>query len=330
MLRSYNIIMEEHFSKPEFNDFPVSLHLGMIKDSVRMELFSRAIKSQVSNNDLVIDIGSGTGILSFFASEAGAAKVLGIELSCLAEYASEVKKINLPHAEIEFVQSDVLDLKPLDKKFDVAICELFGSFGIDESVIPIINHVRDNLLIEEGKLLPETLELFVAPVQCTQVYRDLANWEPKQCGLDFSPIQELAYNAVYHLSGDALDFLSEPQQLIDIDFYTIKNLPKSMTAEFEFDRDSVVHGIAGWFRSRLAPGIVLDTSPKQENTHWGQLFFPIGDPLRVQKGGTMEFVFREHHKEKLCYWNWSGKIKPKPGNSKVHEFSFNAIRDFGR
>ena len=47
-------------------------HLSMPHDRARMESFRRAIDASVQPGDVVVDIGCGSGVLSFMACEAGA------------------------------------------------------------------------------------------------------------------------------------------------------------------------------------------------------------------------------------------------------------------
>ena len=41
----------------------------------------------------VLDVGCGTGILSMFAAKAGAAKVIGVDMSSIVEYARKIVKV---------------------------------------------------------------------------------------------------------------------------------------------------------------------------------------------------------------------------------------------
>ena len=43
---------------------------------------------------IVLDVGWGTGILSMFAAEAGAAKVIGVDMSAMAEQAKNIVEEN--------------------------------------------------------------------------------------------------------------------------------------------------------------------------------------------------------------------------------------------
>src|SRR5215218_4397247 len=47
-------------------------HLSMLHDAARMDSFRRAIDASVQPGDVVVDIGCGSGVLSFMACEAGA------------------------------------------------------------------------------------------------------------------------------------------------------------------------------------------------------------------------------------------------------------------
>ena len=57
------------------------IHEEMLKDKVRTGAYQKAIleNSELFKDKIVLDIGSGTGILSFFAAQAGAKHVYGIE-----------------------------------------------------------------------------------------------------------------------------------------------------------------------------------------------------------------------------------------------------------
>lgn len=62
----------------------------MLADKVRMEIYEKCIKQAV-NGEVVIDVGSGTGVLSIMAARAGARRVFGIEKSRM--YMKSIKDI---------------------------------------------------------------------------------------------------------------------------------------------------------------------------------------------------------------------------------------------
>ncbi len=308
------------------DDFPLSSHLSMVKDATRVRAFSRALRAVVTPGCTVVDVGAGTGVLAFLAARQGAGKVLGLERSNLVRFARRIKALTCPDARVTFARRDILldDLPRL--RADVVVCELLGDFGIEENIIEVLDKVRRHYLKPGGAIIPHTLELMAAPVQCGRAHRELTTWNRPHWGIDFSPLQELAFNAAYRLTDEPVKLLSEPMSLTSIDLTSATALPDSIGAVYRFTRRGTVHGFAGWFRAELSHDDVLDTGPDQADTHWQQVLFPIGQPVAVERGGTAEFHFRERRSSKETRWSWSGFVRPTARGRRRHAFSYHASR----
>lgn len=68
----------------------------MLQDEPRNEAYKQAIfqNKDFIKGKIVMDVGAGTGILSVFFAQAGAAKVFAVEASNLYKVAEEVVKEN--------------------------------------------------------------------------------------------------------------------------------------------------------------------------------------------------------------------------------------------
>uniref|UniRef100_A0A8C2U1X1 Protein arginine methyltransferase 8 n=1 Tax=Coturnix japonica TaxID=93934 RepID=A0A8C2U1X1_COTJA len=72
------------------------IHEEMLKDEVRTLTYRNSMyhNKHVFKDKVVLDVGSGTGILSMFAAKAGAKKVYGIECSSISDYSEKIIKAN--------------------------------------------------------------------------------------------------------------------------------------------------------------------------------------------------------------------------------------------
>ena len=70
------------------------IHEEMLKDQVRTRTYQMAILNNrhIFEGKIVLDVGCGTGILSMFAVQAGAAHVYGVDCSGIIESAKRIVK----------------------------------------------------------------------------------------------------------------------------------------------------------------------------------------------------------------------------------------------
>ena len=95
-----------------------------LKDSVRTNLFRGAISRVVQKGDVVVDVGAGSGILSFFAAESGVSKVYAVEVEpFLAQKLRESVNLNGLTEVVEVMQGDIREVC-LPGGVDVVIAEI--------------------------------------------------------------------------------------------------------------------------------------------------------------------------------------------------------------
>ena len=79
--------------KMYFNDYATLVQQqGMLQDHVRTSIYQFAVYENKDDfrGKRVLDVGAGTGILSFFAAKAGASHVYAVEASGMAQKAEKL------------------------------------------------------------------------------------------------------------------------------------------------------------------------------------------------------------------------------------------------
>jgi predicted RNA methylase len=133
--------MVETFAHP-------SVHERLLLDKIRCAAFREAIHRVVKPGDTVVDLGAGTGLLSFFALQAGARDVYAIEMSRIAEVAAKLIKSNGFHESITLVCKDSKRVS-LPERCDVLISETLCSFCFDtENTVEYMADARERFFDE--------------------------------------------------------------------------------------------------------------------------------------------------------------------------------------
>ncbi len=133
-------------------------HYSMLLDNDRVAVFKEAINEAIKENDIVYDIGCGSGILGMIASQK-AKKVYSIELDPITYmYCKENLKINKDYKslnKIKLIEGDASEYN-FPEKADLIIAELLDTALITEPQVPVLNKLlKKGYLKENGKIIPE-------------------------------------------------------------------------------------------------------------------------------------------------------------------------------
>ena len=98
-------------------------------DSVRTSAYQHFMTSNSAlfQDKVVLDVGTGTGILAFFAIQAGARRVYAVDASESAKIAQVLVESNGLADRITVIQGRIEDLK-LPERVDIIISEPIGTF----------------------------------------------------------------------------------------------------------------------------------------------------------------------------------------------------------
>lgn len=277
-------------------------HSAMLNDTVRNQAFEEAISTVVTPDSTVLDIGTGTGLLSMIASRAGAAKVTGCEsVGVMAQTASEIVKQNGFEDRISIIHKRSQDLTPtedLDELADVLIAEIVDAGLLGENIIAATSDARRRLCKADVQIIPSSASVYAVPIESEEIARerrvDVAN------DFDISLFNRLR-PYIYlqtNLSKYQWRMLCDPVQLFEFDF--TQDIPATAEESFRLTphSDGMAHGIAFWFDLHLGPGITLSTSPGAPPTHWHQAVYTLSTPMEIKQNEPVR-LFASHDQSKI-------------------------------
>ena len=154
---------------------PLHYHYSMLSDETRMEGFRVAINHVVKPGATVVELGGGTGVLSFFAAQK-ARKVYCVELNLdLVDESRRLLRMNRNGDRVEVIHADASKYVP-PEPVDVVICEMLHVGLLIEKQLAVIdafkNHYRQRF---EGPLpafIPLATIQAVQPVQQNFEYEE--------------------------------------------------------------------------------------------------------------------------------------------------------------
>ncbi|ORY27214.1 protein arginine n-methyltransferase [Naematelia encephala] len=268
------------------------IHEEMLKDQVRTLSYRNAIMQNphLFKGKTVLDVGCGTGILSMFASKAGAKLVVGIDMSNILDQAENIVRANgfTKERKLEDVQL------PVDK-VDIIISEWMGYFLLYESMLDTVLLARDKYLAPDGLLFPDKATIFLAAIEDQDYKEEKINYWDDVYGFDYSCIKDIALKEPLVDCVELKSVVSHPCAIKHIDIKTVQKEDLIFKVPFELKatRNDYVHAFLGWFDISFScchKPIQFSTGPHakyRQYTHWKQTVFYTPETLTVSENESI-------------------------------------------
>lgn len=281
----------------EFNrtgaSFP-AWHLEMLRDRERFDFYKKLIEHKVKDK-IVLDIGSGSGILSHLCLRFGARKVFSVEfnphLQAVYTYLM-CKPIAEGRAKLLKMDAYELVLKEFgDERPQVVVHEIFGANGLSENVIPVFNALKLNGIFEGVEILPRFCEIIIEPVSSD--YYD-ASFDLEE--FEGFPMQELSNLGAWKSLDQSYEHAGQwkssgKESLLAV--IDAKNPKMEEKYSIQFPT------LKGYTHLRLSIRILsenntLVSSHAKKFSHWSNIYYPIPKWHRSSNPVRAHFFLNEN------------------------------------
>uniref|UniRef100_A0A915PPG5 type I protein arginine methyltransferase n=1 Tax=Setaria digitata TaxID=48799 RepID=A0A915PPG5_9BILA len=319
----------EHASATQYFQFYgyLSQQQNMMQDYIRTSTYQRAIHINAKDflDKVVLDVGAGSGILSFFAIQSGARHVYAVEASSMAIHCAELIRCNNLTDKITIIAGRVEDIT-LPESVDIIISEPMGYMLVNERMLESYIHAR-KFLKSGGRMFPSRGDLHIALFNDEALYIEQTSKANFWCqesfhGVNLSSLRPQALVEIFKqpvvdtwhvnclMSGSVkwtIDFEKDPESLLH---------KIHVPFEFQVTKAGHVHGIASWFDVAFIGStetVWLSTAPTEPLTHWYQVRCLFDRPLMVYSGqivrGAIRMVANERQSYDVEIWAELGQTR---------------------
>ncbi len=257
---------------------PLQYHHNMLMDTNRMDNFKAAIQRQVFTGAKVLELGGGTGVLSWFAAQA-AAKVYCVEFNPdMVTEARRLLALNQYGDRVEVIHADAFEYLP-PEPVDFVICEMIHVAMLREKQVEVI----ENFKRRYAEKFPGQMPVFIPEAVVMAV-------QPLQQRYDFSGYQApiIQFQLPGAFTSDTVE-LAQPALYKIIDFNQANDLLITWEGQFTIETAGKLSALRFVTKNILA--IVMENNSTIDwLNHYMAL--PIPRPLDVLAGDMIQVSFQ--------------------------------------
>jgi protein arginine N-methyltransferase 1 len=271
------------------------IHEEMLKDEVRTRTYEMAIlqNRHLFQDKIVLDVGCGTGILSMFASQAGAKHVYAVDCSTIAHQARLIVAKNGFGDKITVIQGKIEEIDLPVAQVDIIVSEWMGYFLLYESMLDTVLFARDKWLVPGGVIFPDKAIMYLTAAEDSQVKHDRFDFWDDVYGFDMTAIKDIAIKEPVVDVIDPKALVTDSVPILTLDILTCTKDDLQFTSKFKLQaqRNDFIHGLVAYFEcafTQVHKPIGFSTAPFARYTHWKQTIFYLPRDVTICEGESVQ------------------------------------------
>lgn len=280
----------------------------------------------VEPGDHVIDLGVGTGILSQWALEAGAERVIGIEMNSeILTHA--LGRLSAAGHQSRFVPVNKVSFDvELDGPVDLLISEVMGNMADNENFQPILEDAIGRFLKPNGRKIPKSVSSYIVPISAISAHQNLCNGRISSLSPRYSVANLTQHRqrvSLFDLYYDCVLpdwlYLAHPQIICRYDGQWSQSPIYDRHISYTISRNAMLTGFKAYFVAELSSGTILDISGSDisagtTSDSWKHAYLPIETPIDVRQGDILNLTFSRHYPKTPAstfqqIYRWRGSIQ---------------------
>jgi SAM-dependent methyltransferase len=274
-------------------------HARMLHDDRRTRDYLAAIAQAVRPGDVVLDIGTGSGVLAIAAARAGARRVYAVEGSDIADAAERVFFANGVADTVTLVRGWSREID-LPERADLLVAEIIGNEPLEEEILETTLDARRRLLEPDARLIPHELTLLARPLLLPDgearqraIGRAAVERWRRLYDMEFEPLLGAAIPGPVNMPTEAEVVatwppVGPPVVLVTLDLTTFEEASVRAAGDLVVDPPGSVNALAVTFRAALHGSIAHTLDPwTWPTSSWATSVWVLPDALHVGPGAAL-------------------------------------------
>ncbi|WP_431202173.1 tetratricopeptide repeat protein [Bradyrhizobium betae] len=272
-------------------------HIPMMNDTRRNDCFERAIRRALAtrgSSAQILDIGTGSGLLSMMAAREGATNIVSCEtVPTIARVAQEIVAENGYGEQIKVIgkSSTALSVgRDIPAKADIMISEILSSDLLAEDVLSTFEDARRRLIAEDAIVIPKA----ASAMGCLVASETLAAYSHVRMasGFNVARFNSLApLRLPIHGTMTEWSRLSNDFEIASLDLTSAAHEPELRAVSIPVITSGTAVGVVQWMQVDLIDDIVFTNHPDgYHDGGWLQVLHVLPKPMPVEAGSVVDFL----------------------------------------